>query len=75
LIDGGNCAWNDGRMLLIESTTSIVFVPGCRWIASTTPRVPLNHAATFVFCTLSNTRPSSPRRTGAPLRYATISGA
>jgi hypothetical protein len=52
----------------MASTTSIVFVPGWRLMASTTPRVPLYQAATLSFCTLSNTRPSWFSRTAAPLR-------
>ncbi len=68
MIDGGSAAWNDGRIARIASTTSIVFVPGCRLTASTTPRVPLYQAATLSFWTLSKTRPSWSRRTAAPLR-------
>jgi len=61
-------------MRLTASTISIVLVPGWRCTASTTPRVPLYQAATLSFCTLSNTRPICDRRTGAPLRYATMIG-
>ena len=52
-----------------------MLVPGCRWIASTIARWPLNQLATLVSCTLSTTWPRSPRRTGAPSRNATTSEA
>ena len=58
----------------MESTTSTVFVPGWRWMARTMARVSVRQPATLSFSTLSMTRPSSSRRTGEPLRYATISG-
>ena len=67
----GACARKVGSSRLIESTISMVLVPGWRWMASSTPRVSLNQAASLSFCTLSMTRPISARRTGAPLRYAT----
>ena len=67
-IAGGTSARKVGSSFLIESTTSMVLVPGWRWIASTMPRLPLNQAATLSFCTPSMTRPSSCRRTGEPLR-------
>ena len=54
--------------------TSTVFAPGCRCTASTIARLPLNQAALLLSCTSSSTRPMSPSRTGAPLRYATTSG-
>ena len=57
-----------GSSFLIDSTTSMVLVPGWRWIARTIPRLSLNHAATLSSCTLSMMRPRSPRRTGEPLR-------
>jgi hypothetical protein len=53
---------------LIASAISIVFVPGWRCTPSMIPRVPLCHAAILSFWTLSNTRPISFSRTGAPLR-------
>jgi hypothetical protein len=49
-------------------------VPGWRWIARITARSSLYQLATLSVCTPSITRPSSSRRTGEPLRYATISG-
>jgi hypothetical protein len=63
---GGTSARKVGSRFLIESTTSIVLVPGWRWMASTMPRLPLNQAASLSFCTLSNTRPSSFSRIGEP---------
>jgi len=65
---GGTSARNVGSRFLMESTTSMVLVPGWRWMASTMPRLPLNQAATLSFCTSSMTRPSSCRRIGEPLR-------
>ncbi len=65
---GGTSARNVGKSFLTASTTSMVLVPGWRWIASTMPRFSLNQAATLSVCTLSITRPTSPRRTGLPLR-------
>ncbi len=51
-----------------RSATATVLVPGCRWMARTTARWPLNQLARLVSCTLSTTLPRSPRRTGAPSR-------
>ena len=65
---GGTSARKVGNNFLIDSTTSMVFTPGWRWMASTMPRLSLNHAATLSVCTLSMTRPSSFRRIGDPLR-------
>ena len=48
--------------------TSTVFVPGCRWMASTIERDPLYQLAVLLFCTSSVMRPISERWTGAPLR-------
>ncbi len=72
--EAGSWARNAGRIRLIESTTSMVLVPGCFWIASTTARSSLYQEATLSVCTPSSTRPSCSSRTGEPLRYATISG-
>ena len=69
---GGTSARKVGSSFLILSTTSMVLVPGWRWIASTMPRLSLNHAATLSLCTLSMTLPTSPCRTGEPLRYVTM---
>ena len=68
LMPAGTSARNVGSSLLTESTTSMVLVPGWRWIASTMPRFSLNQAATLSFSTESITWPSSFRCTGAPLR-------
>jgi hypothetical protein len=63
---------------LTALATSTVFVPGWRLTAMTIDRCwnsdVQNQAATLSFSTLSRTDPSAPRRTGAPLRYVTISG-
>ena len=67
-MDGGTSARKVGRSLLTASTTSMVFVPGWRWIARTMPRLSLNQAASLSLCTLSITVPISPSRTGEPLR-------
>jgi hypothetical protein len=72
--EAGICARKLGSRALTRSTTSTVLVPGWRCTASTTARVPLNQLATLSFSTPSTARPTSPRRTGAPLRQARISG-
>ena len=64
----GSCARNTGSRASTASTTSMVFVPGWRWMASTTARSLLNHEATLSVCTPSMTRPTSSSRTGEPLR-------
>ena len=48
--------------------TSTVFVPGCRWIASTTARSSLNQLADLVVLHVVEDLAESPRRTGEPLR-------
>ncbi len=64
----GSWARNAGMIRLIESTTSMVLVPGCFWMASTTARSSLYQEATLSVCTPSITRPSCSSRTGEPLR-------
>src|SRR3972149_6527481 len=44
----GTSARKVGSSFLTEFTTSMVLVPGWRWIASTMPRSPLNHAVLAV---------------------------
>ncbi len=66
--EGGICERRSATAALTRSATATVLVPGWRWIASTTARWPLNQLARLVSCTLSSTRPRSPRRTGAPSR-------
>ena len=56
----------------MSSTTWIVLVPGCFWIASTTQGSPSISAPPLSFCTPSRTSAMSFRRTGAPLRQVTI---
>ena len=68
LTAGGISLRNVGSSFRMLSTTCTVFVPGCRWIASITPRSPLNQASALLFSMLSITRPSCSSRTGAPLR-------
>src|SRR4029453_5752622 len=58
----------------IESTTSMVLVPGWRWMARITDRSSLYQLATLSVCTLSTTRPSCSRRRGEPLRKGTRGG-
>ena len=59
---------------LTLSTTSTVLVPGCRWMARMTARLSLYQATILSLSTLSMTLPSSSRRTGVPLRQATMIG-
>ena len=66
--EAGSWDWNTGRIFRIESTTSMVLVPGWRWMARITDRSSLYQLATLSVCTLSTTRPSCSRRTGEPLR-------
>ena len=73
-IAAGICIRKAGRSALTASTTWIVFESGWRWTARTIDRLPWNHAAWRSFSTLSRTFATSPRRTGAPLRHATMSG-
>ena len=69
---GGICERMVGSSAFTASTTATVLAPGCFWMASTIPRVLPNQLAILLFSTLSITRPSCSRRTGEPLRYATI---
>ena len=64
----GTDAWKVGSSALIESTTCTVLAPGWRWMARNNARCWLKYAVTWSSWTLSSTRPTSPRRTGAPLR-------
>ncbi len=64
----GSWARNTGSSSRMASTTFTVFVPGWRWMARTMARASFRQPATLSFCTLSITRPSSPRRTGEPFR-------
>ena len=57
LIAAGSCSAKDGSSFLTAFTTSIVLVPGWRWIARMTERSPLNQLATLLSSTLSTTRP------------------
>ncbi len=70
----GSWRWISVIAALTRSATATVLVPGCRWMASTMARAPLNQLAALVSCTLSITRPRSPSRTGTPSRHATMSG-
>ena len=72
--EGGICERNCGSSLRMPSTTSMVLVPGWRWMPSTIDCVSMNQLMLLSFSTLSMTLASSARRTGLPLRYATISG-
>ena len=74
LIAAGSLAWKLGMMRLIELTVSMVLAPGWRWMASTMARLSTFQAATRLFSTPSIGVATSSRRTGAPLRQATISG-
>ena len=74
LTEAGSWAVKLGRIFLIESTTSMVLVPGWRWMARMTARSSLYHDATLSVWTLSMTRPSCSSLTGEPLRYATMRG-
>ena len=77
--DSGSCLAKIGSSSRTRPTTSTVFTPGCFCTASTmaragsslSPSRAANQLATRESCTPSMTSASSPRRTGAPLRYAT----
>src|ERR1700722_4372090 len=68
----GISLWIRARAALTPSATLTVFVPGWRWTASTMAGSALTQLAVLLFWTSFETRPISDRRTGAPLRYATI---
>src|SRR5208282_6745282 len=53
--EGGMIARNCGNNVFTASTTSTVFVPGCRSTANTTELVLFHQFATRSFCTLSKT--------------------
>ena len=67
-IDGGTIARYCGSRSRTMSTTATVLASGWRWIASTIARLSLNQLATLSFSTLSTTRATWSRWTGAPLR-------
>src|SRR5438874_9387795 len=67
VIAAGICCSSCGSTFLMLSTTSTVFVPGWRRIASTMARLPLYQLAVRLSWTLAVTVPSSFSRTGAPL--------
>ncbi len=58
----------DGRSALTRSITWMMLAPGWRRMIIVTARFPSLQAATRSFSTLSVTRATSCRRTGAPLR-------
>ena len=68
LIEAGSWAWKLGRIFLIESTTSMVLVPGWRWMARMTERSSLYQDATLSVWTLSSTEPSCSSLIGEPFR-------
>ena len=69
---GPSSSWNFGSISLTLSTTSTVLAPGWRCTASTSARLPSYQLAISVFSTESMTVATSPRRTGLPLRTATM---
>ncbi len=71
----GSDARSCGSRRLVRSTTLMMFVPGCLWMFRITAGVVFTQAACLTFSALSTTVATSDRRTGAPLRYATMMGA
>ncbi len=75
--DGGSSFMIRSFTRFTPSVTSIVLVPGWRWIPSTMARwlssLSKNQEAVLSSSTLSIMLPSSSRRTGDALRYATTS--
>ena len=72
--EAGRLAFNCGRSFSMRSTTPMMFAPGWRWIFTITAGVIFIHAACFVFSAPSTTLATSDMRTGAPLRYAMMTG-
>ena len=69
----GGIDWRScGISALTRSTRSNVLAPGALLMAMPSAGRLLNHAPMRVLSTESNTSPTSFRRTGAPLRKATI---
>ena len=62
----GSDACSDGSSFFTRSTTSITFVPGCRWTLRMIAGVALAHAARRLFSAASTASATSCRRTGAP---------
>jgi len=69
--EGGTCCRSRSTICRTASATATVFVPGCRWIASSIARSPLYQLPERGSCTPSITFPRSCSCTGEPLRYAT----
>ena len=61
-----------GSIAFTRSTTSTVLASGWRWTASMMARLPLYQLAVWLFSTELMTGATSPRRTGWPLRIATM---
>ena len=72
LTEAGRFSRKPGSSAFTASATSMVFVPGWRWMARMMDRSRLPptvyQAATWSFSTLSTAVPTSQRRTGWPLR-------
>ncbi len=66
--EGGTASSSFGIIFLIVSTSSMMLVPACFWIASPSPGVWKYQAPIRLFCTPSTTSATSFSRTGAPLR-------
>ena len=75
LIEGGIEACKSGSIARTRSTVSIIFADGCRNSCSNTDCFPFTVPALKLFACPSHTRATSDNRTGAPFRYAMISGA
>src|ERR1039457_5298098 len=74
LIAGGMDALRRGNNAFTRSAVSMMLAPGWRWISMMTDGVLPTQPARRTFSTLSITSPMSPRRTGEPFVYATITG-
>ncbi len=68
----GSPACSSGRRSLMPSTVAITLAPGWRCTFRMIAGFMLAQAPMRTFSALSTTRATSFRRTGAPLRYATI---
>jgi hypothetical protein len=74
LMEGGMEACSMGSRAFTRSTVSITLAPGWRWIRRMMAGLPSVRPALRRSCTESSTVAISARRTGAPLRYATMMG-
>jgi hypothetical protein len=70
----GSVRFSCGRSAVMRSTTSMTLAPGWRWTLRITAGVSFIQAACRTFSASSVTVATSLSRTGAPFRYATMTG-